>query len=97
MENTLYKTVSRYSDQIKDDRTLQGIFNHGMGEMDELQSEILYDRDGLKPGPDGIVGEAIDVIACMLDIIRRHDPLITESQLVEIMDRKCLKWVGKYG
>ena len=91
----MYDIVCKYSDRVQDGRTLQDIFNHGEGEMVELQSELLYDRDGLKPGPDGIVGEAIDIIACMMDIIRKKAPELTEEDLGLLMHKKCQKWVMK--
>lgn len=92
---TLYGIVSEFSDRVNDGRTNQKIYNHAMGEMVELQSELLYERAGIAPGADGIVGEAIDVIACMMDIIRKNYPDITEEQLEDIMLEKCTKWERK--
>lgn len=92
---SLYSIVSEYSDRVNDSRQNQDIFQHGAGEMVELQSEILLDRVGLAPGPDGILGEAIDVIACMMDIIRKNYPSITDEQLEWKMLEKCEKWERK--
>ena len=92
---SLYSIVSEYSDRVNDGRQNQDIFQHGAGEMVELQSEILLDRAGLAPGPDGILGEAIDVIACMMDIIRKQYPDITDDKLEWKMLEKCAKWERK--
>ena len=45
-------------------------------------------------GKDGIVGEGIDVIICVLDLIRKTYPNITESELEAIADNKLAKWVN---
>lgn len=91
----LFNVVSHYSDTIDNGRTLQDIFNAAEDEMCELQTEILYHEDGMIPGEDGVVGEAIDVIACLMDIIHRYDPKITEEELERIMIKKCKKWQRK--
>lgn len=85
-----------YCEEVKNDRTIQSAFNHAGSEMAELQSEILYARDGLAPGDDGIVGEAIDVIACMIDIIYQNDPNVCMDDLNSLMAKKCRKWKDKY-
>ena len=85
-----------YCEDVKNDRTIQSAFDHAMSEMDELQLEIQYARDGLAPGADGIVGEAIDVIACMIDIIYQNDPDVSIEELNALMSKKCRKWKDKY-
>ena len=67
------------------------------GEVLELREEIEKVKLGLPPGPDGIVGENIDVIACALDSIFEAAPDITDEQLAAIMFAKCNKWARKYG
>jgi hypothetical protein len=64
-------------------------------EVAELEIELdLHERDE-PAGPDGIVGEAIDVIACLLDLIIVHCPSITEEDLNVLMRLKCQKWADK--
>ena len=91
----IYGVVCEFSDRVQDGRTLRDIFEHGQGEMSELDIEILKHNTGVRNGPDGIVGEAIDVIACMMDLIRKYDPDVTEEQLAEKMREKCVKWETK--
>jgi hypothetical protein len=42
------------------------------------------------------VGEAIDIIACALDIIFIHRPETTDEKINEILLRKCEKWARRY-
>jgi NTP pyrophosphatase (non-canonical NTP hydrolase) len=85
------------SDKIKNGRTLIRTLAHTMAEVGELAEEIVI-ANGFsykQPGEDGIVGEAIDVILCALDIIHKHDPLVTEEDLEKIAIRKLAKWEAK--
>lgn len=85
------------SDQIKDNRDLNDIFNAAVQEIGELATEISIHR-GYRNAPwgkDGIVGEAIDSIVCLLDIIRRYDPLVTREDIERIAAIKLNKWVNK--
>lgn len=97
----LASLVATYSDQIDDGRTLSEVFNHMGTEMSELRDEIAATFGTRAPGPDGIFGEAIDIIACALDLIRLERPDATPEELdAEVnayMHRKCQKWVDKYG
>ncbi|MNV43263.1 hypothetical protein D3C71_1349720 [compost metagenome] len=96
MFNTI-ALVRDYSKLIKNGRTQRSISAHMRGEHDELDIEIEKVEQGLSEGPDGIVGENIDIIACALDSIFEHAPDITDEEIYNIMDRKCRKWVEKYG
>jgi hypothetical protein len=42
-----------------------------------------------------VVGEAVDVIICMLDMIRKKAPHLTEADLVRIARPKLEKWKRK--
>jgi len=86
------------SDQIDNGRSLNDIMLHSMTEIGELTEELIIKngrsyKDG---GDDGIVGEAIDVILCMVDMIRIHSPETTEEELRAIASKKLDKWVEKY-
>ena len=95
---TLVGTVlglSRAADALGDNRTLNSIAGHAMSELGETAIEInIYQglhRD--QPGPDGVVGEAVDTILCMIDLIYKFDPSITEEELVAIAEMKGAKWI----
>lgn len=78
---------------VENDRDLNSIHLHMEDEVAELKAEI----DNGSTGADGIVGEAIDVILCALDMIFVHRPDITAREIHEIAHRKALKWASRYG
>jgi hypothetical protein len=85
------------SEEIKDNRDLNDILNATMQELGELATEISIQKGYRKApvGKDGIVGEAIDTIVCLLDIIHVYDPTITKETIEEIAGKKLAKWVAK--
>ena len=85
------------SDMIKDDRNLNDILNATIQELGELATEISINT-GYRfapPGKDGIVGEAIDTIVCLLDIIHKFDPTISKIDIERIAEVKLNKWISK--
>lgn len=82
---------------IDNNRNLSQIFKYAMEEIGELATELNIE-DGYsnkEPGKDGIVGEAIDAIICLVDLIYTHRPDITEDELMQICINKLNKWKGK--
>lgn len=69
-----------------------------MEEVGELAEEINISQGFIqKPeGKDGVIGEAIDVIQCALDIIWLHTPSITEEEVLELLSKKNTKWESKF-
>ncbi len=94
--SSLEAIVRGYSEKIKNGRTIRSAFEHMQGEANELDLEITLKNTGMPAGPDGIVGEAIDVISCALDVIFLHKPDITDEELHAIMIKKMEKWVRDY-
>lgn len=95
-ETDIVETVRRYAGDIKNGRTLQDILNHLLGEAKETQEEIDKIEAGEPEGEDGVIGEAIDMIQCGLDIIFTARPDITKAELEAIMETKCQKWMRWY-
>lgn len=89
---SLIESTFAVSDSIKNGRTLRDVFRHGQDEMDELDAELVQAQNGLQPGPDGVVGEAIDVILCMLDLIHLERPDMTEVEIAAYAEQKLAKW-----
>ena len=81
MAKSMFETVRDYSIMIKDDRTIDDILNHTMEELGELTEEIQIKYGWIEDdaGPDGIVGESIDILACVLDMIHNVDIEIKEG------------------
>ena len=66
-------------------------------ETGELSTEVAIDL-GYKdrePGPDGVVGEAVDLIITAVDMINAQQPGITVEEIQAIVAKKCAKWVAK--
>lgn len=89
--DTVFGVAVRYCDAIKDGRTQDNMLTYLKDEVDELTDEVAGAQ-----GTDGITGEAIDVIACAVDLIRSDNPNDTITELEERMARymatKCEKW-----
>lgn len=96
----LIRTVLEAADSICNGRDVAHAVRWAEGEMEELALEVSRHQQGDAPGEDGIIGEAVDVIQCVIDAVRlahpdlSHDEII--SQMEEAMERKCLKWREKY-
>lgn len=76
-------------------RTLNSVLHSATSELGECAEEInIHEGHSYKkPGKDGIVGEAIDTILCLLDLIHVYDPTITEDVVENIAKQKLKKWV----
>lgn len=89
--------VFNTSDAVINTRSNFEILAHVMEELGELSEEVII-NEGLSyksAGTDGIVGEAVDTMICILDLIRRAHPEITKEQLNAIAQVKCQKWLQK--
>jgi hypothetical protein len=93
---SLYDVVSLWSEAVEDNRTPLDVFRHLKSEVSELQDEVIREALSEPAGDDGIFGEAIDVIACALDLIylmRKDEPLgVVEQDIKDYLSKKCQKW-----
>ena len=94
------RTILEASDTVNHKRSSLYAFNYALGEMKELEEEFVKAHTGQEAGSDGILGEAIDVIQCLVDIIRLEHPTLSHDELVELMtvtmQAKCQKWLNKF-
>jgi len=92
----MIKTIFDTCDTIKDGRTINNVFAYTIEEVGELATEvnIATGFSTKQPGKDGVVGEAVDAIICLVDLIRQYDPTITEEQIIAICNQKLQKWVN---
>lgn len=69
-----------------------------MEEVGELSTEVnIKEGYSEKPkGKDGIIGEAVDVILCAVDLIYINNPEVTEEEVRSIVTKKLAKWRGKF-
>jgi hypothetical protein len=87
--------VFEASDEVQNKRTVGDALRALYEEAGELSTEVSVKRglSNKKPGKDGIVGEAVDVILCALDIIRLENPLMTSKAIKKLAQIKCDKWI----
>ena len=78
-------------------RPLNYILNSLNSEYRELIEEIDLVNESKPAGDDGVIGEAVDMISCLLDMILQVNPNISSSELNDILSKKCDKWVRLYG
>ena len=76
---------------IDNGRTVEDIVRHMKSEVDELDEELSGAN-----GPDGVVGECIDIILCALDAIFVNDPGITTETVENLALKKLEKWKRRY-
>lgn len=100
MTDTLFSIVRDASvqvDELGHKRSLNSVLLAAQAELGECADEVLIlSGDSYKTtGPDGVIGEAIDAIACLLDAIYVTDPDFTEQMLNDYMKLKCQKWIDK--
>lgn len=99
MDN-IFQICRSFSKTIQNGRTLRSTYTHMRGELDELEIEIENTEQDRPQGPDGIIGESIDVIACALDIINQATQHMSDSMVEELcsklMQTKCQKWADNY-
>jgi NTP pyrophosphatase (non-canonical NTP hydrolase) len=71
MAKSLITQVLETSDKIKNGRDPRDVLMTLMEEVGELATEIaiVSGHKNRAPGPDGIIGECVDVIAAVVDII----------------------------
>ena len=93
----MFKDVLEVAKRIDNDRTVQDIFLHITSEVGELSDEIAikYGLSKEQPGKDGIFGEAVDIIASVLDLIYIDNPDVTEEEIVAYLRLKLAKWESK--
>lgn len=97
---TLFETIKASSlkaDALGYKRSHGHILLAAQSEMGEIADEVMIieNMSYKEEGPDGVVGESIDAILCLLDLIHRHDPSLTEADLVTIATAKGGKWINK--
>ena len=95
--NSLIQDIFDTSDAIKDGRDVKSVYIYGQSEMGELADEInIATGMSNKPvGKDGIVGEAIDAIICLFDLIHIQEPELSPHAIRMMCQAKLSKWQSK--
>lgn len=94
----MIKTIFDTSRRIKNGRNRQSVLAYLMEEVGELATEvnIKEGHSNKGEGKDGIVGEAVDVILCAVDMIFVNNPEVTEEEVQAIIESKLSKWRNKF-
>ncbi len=95
-EEDIVSIVRLYAAQIRNGRSLEDIGKAFAEESGELSEEIALVVAGGEPGPDGILGEAMDTAQCAIDAVLKAYPGITNQQIRTMMVAKCQKWLKHY-
>jgi hypothetical protein len=95
--DSLFALTRAVTARVKNGRKPADIMMSIMSEVGETAEEvqIAYGVSYKTEGPDGVVGEAVDAIICLLDLIMVHNPEITEKHLLQIASLKLAKWEAK--
>lgn len=93
----MIKEVFRASAAVLNCRTSYNVLGALMEEVGELSQEvnIINNASYKEKGPDGVIGESIDVIICALDMIYVNNPKVTEEEIMTIVKNKLTKWKEK--
>lgn len=96
-EASLFKTVLSACRAVDNGRKPHNVLSHVGEEFGELslEVEIKHGISYKEPGKDGIVGEALDLIAAAIDQIYLEEPDITEAELISRIKPKLEKWKDK--
>lgn len=94
---TFIETIIATSKRIRDGRGRLNVLAKAGEEFGELSQEVLIAQGDhyKKPGKDGVIGEAIDLMICCTDLIFGENPDITEDELKVILEKKLAKWLEK--
>lgn len=97
-ENFYDKTVGVGS-LIDDGRTAQDVMISLTSEVGELADEVNIvcstRRSYKTAGVDGVIGEGVDVILCVMDLLHIVHPELTHEDLLQVATRKLQKWYDK--
>ncbi len=94
---SVVKQTSIKIDNLNTHRSLSSIMMSATEEFGELATEvnIASGTSYKSAGDDGVVGEALDSIACLLDLIHQYNPYLTEEELCARLEVKMEKWHNK--
>jgi hypothetical protein len=89
--------ISREADSYHKSRSLYTVQAAMSAEMGEVSEEVAIAMgDSYKtPGPDGVNGEAVDLIVAGLDLLYVNNRDVTEEQIMALAIPKLEKWIDK--
>ena len=91
------QTIVDQCHKIKNSRDMQSIAAHLRGEVLELDDEVKKMLYCQEQGDDGVIGEAVDVLICAVDLALIWDSTLTAEKINQIIKNKLDKWERLYG
>lgn len=95
---TLIDTIFEACRQVRDGRNHRNVALHAVTELGELAQEIEIATGrprGKVAGEDGIAGEALDLILCIVDFLHQLDARTSDRSIMEAMNaREAAKGVS---
>lgn len=82
--------------KISNGRTISSVMKALEEEVVELRVEVDKALAGEDAGTDGIVGEAIDCLLCVVDILYQKNPSISREHISFLVGQKLDKWTELY-
>ncbi|RYD63963.1 MAG: hypothetical protein EOP83_10890 [Verrucomicrobiaceae bacterium] len=80
----LVTIVYGFAAEIRNGRSLDDVLRHADSEVDELREEIAKVSQGQAEGDDGVVGEAVDIITCVVDL--QHEAGVPLEDAIKTID-----------
>ncbi|AUR85796.1 hypothetical protein NVP1081O_061 [Vibrio phage 1.081.O._10N.286.52.C2] len=93
----MINTVLATSKRINNGRKPYDVLASATEELGELSTEVRvkYGCSYKTPDVDGILGESVDGILCLIDMIYVDNPEITEADVMQVVRNKLAKWERK--
>lgn len=88
---TFIDTILHACRQVENGRSHRDVAIHALTELGELAQEVQIvtcRAPGKKAGPDGISGEAVDLILCVVDFLYCIDPMVDDSAIMRAVNAK---------
>lgn len=96
VDHSIFDLIKETSIAIKDGRWIDDVLIHTITEVGELAIEVQIKQGNSykTAGPDGIFGESVDILICVVDMMIRDNPEVTEDQVVNAVKAKLHKWTS---
>lgn len=96
---SLVSEILEVARSIGAERDPSSIILKVMEEVGELATEVAIasGKSYKHPGKDGVLGEAVDALIAIVDLIYKSNPDITEAEIVEVARKKLDKWKRRAG
>ena len=82
--------------KIENGRTITAVMKALEEEVSELRVEVDKALAGEPAGEDGIIGESIDCLLCIIDLLYQKNPSVSREHISYLVSQKLDKWETLY-